>query len=237
MFKGAVFGLALAAAAGPASALVYTINIVGNVITYGPNGQEGLGPQFNAEFRVDTSKAPEDGVTWSLVSPIWSESYTPPQYLNAWASPGDAYARRLDYSWGYAGGGDASFAIARGHEIEDYLWDPIEYVNGGLDSGQYHFLELAFFFDNIPGLVGPDGIPRNRPLSSSAEILGYFGSNHGYSGGGLGFVGPNVGFNLRGNSYSVDIAVPEPTTWALMIAGFGLVGAALRRHRQQALAA
>ena len=26
-------------------------------------------------------------------------------------------------------------------------------------------------------------------------------------------------------------AVPEPTTWALMIAGFGLAGAGLRRRR------
>ena len=26
-------------------------------------------------------------------------------------------------------------------------------------------------------------------------------------------------------------AIPEPTTWALMIGGFGLAGAALRRRR------
>ncbi|PZQ42179.1 MAG: hypothetical protein DI570_29865, partial [Phenylobacterium zucineum] len=28
-------------------------------------------------------------------------------------------------------------------------------------------------------------------------------------------------------------AIPEPGTWALMIAGFGLAGAALRRRRAQ----
>lgn len=32
-------------------------------------------------------------------------------------------------------------------------------------------------------------------------------------------------------------AVPEPTTWALMITGFGLAGAALRRQRKVAVAA
>jgi len=32
-------------------------------------------------------------------------------------------------------------------------------------------------------------------------------------------------------------AVPEPTTWALMIGGFGLAGAALRRQRRSAVAA
>ena len=30
----------------------------------------------------------------------------------------------------------------------------------------------------------------------------------------------------------IQSAIPEPTTWALMIAGFGLVGPALRRRRQ-----
>lgn len=33
------------------------------------------------------------------------------------------------------------------------------------------------------------------------------------------------------------VAVPEPTTWALLIAGFGLVGAALRSRRRRAGAA
>ena len=43
-------------------------------------------------------------------------------------------------------------------------------------------------------------------------------------------------FNSTGIAYEVDTvslnnAVPEPATWALMIAGFGMVGAAVRRHR------
>ena len=31
--------------------------------------------------------------------------------------------------------------------------------------------------------------------------------------------------------YRLANVVPEPTTWALMILGFGLTGAAMRRHR------
>lgn len=41
------------------------------------------------------------------------------------------------------------------------------------------------------------------------------------------------GYRLRSVSVA---AVPEPTTWALMIGGFGLAGAALRRRRRSALA-
>jgi len=35
----------------------------------------------------------------------------------------------------------------------------------------------------------------------------------------------------------LDAAVPEPASWALLIAGFGLTGAALRRRRSAAIAA
>ncbi|MDP1028303.1 PEPxxWA-CTERM sorting domain-containing protein [Sphingomonas sp. KR1UV-12] len=34
-----------------------------------------------------------------------------------------------------------------------------------------------------------------------------------------------------GNTPSIVFAIPEPSTWALMLAGFGLVGYALRRRR------
>ena len=53
----------------------------------------------------------------------------------------------------------------------------------------------------------------------SPTVGGYESDNH------------TVGFykTITGNG------VPEPTTWALMISGFGLVGSALRR-RQQTLA-
>ena len=37
-------------------------------------------------------------------------------------------------------------------------------------------------------------------------------------------------------NYPIDDPVPEPSTWALMIAGFGLVGAALRRRERLAAA-
>ena len=38
-------------------------------------------------------------------------------------------------------------------------------------------------------------------------------------------------------NFSLGDAVPEPASWAMMIAGFGLAGAAMRRRPSQALAA
>lgn len=42
-------------------------------------------------------------------------------------------------------------------------------------------------------------------------------------------------FNSTQNAFEFDnlaVAVPEPTTWAMMIGGFGLLGAAVRRSRK-----
>ena len=45
------------------------------------------------------------------------------------------------------------------------------------------------------------------------------------------------GDNVGGVSLRIAAAVPEPATWGLMIAGFGLAGAGLRRRRSAVLAA
>lgn len=50
----------------------------------------------------------------------------------------------------------------------------------------------------------------------------------------FGFFNPPAFYNL--DNVSVTAAVPEAATWTMLIAGFGLVGAAMRR-RQAALAA
>ncbi|MGZ6020926.1 MAG: PEPxxWA-CTERM sorting domain-containing protein, partial [Phenylobacterium sp.] len=51
------------------------------------------------------------------------------------------------------------------------------------------------------------------------------------------FVGESAHSVLDNISVNGGGAVPEPASWALMIGGFGLAGAALRRRRQVALAA
>jgi hypothetical protein len=46
---------------------------------------------------------------------------------------------------------------------------------------------------------------------------------------GLKFTSTGVAFEI--DDIAVAGVIPEPASWALMIAGFGLVGAAMRRQR------
>ncbi|MBN8815052.1 MAG: PEP-CTERM sorting domain-containing protein [Sphingomonas sp.] len=55
-------------------------------------------------------------------------------------------------------------------------------------------------------------------------------------------IGWNIAVGSRGSNYLINTAqiysqfatapVPEPATWAMMIMGFGLMGAAMRRNRK-----
>ena len=45
-----------------------------------------------------------------------------------------------------------------------------------------------------------------------------------------------TGIGLAGFRHNVQSPVPEPSTWAMMIAGFGLAGVAVRRRRRRTIA-
>lgn len=73
-------------------------------------------------------------------------------------------------------------------------------------------------------------------LADFASLDSFLASGSGGEGGS--FIGINIagdyevaGFDIQ----PVATPVPEPTTWAVMILGFGGVGSALRRSRRKAL--
>jgi hypothetical protein len=92
----------------------------------------------------------------------------------------------------------------------------------------HDFVEIVNGVQGTPSSEGP--IPRPLLYSANGESFtfrvldGTFGSRAGNSGG-----------------VSLDISrvavVPEPATWAMMIAGFGFAGAALRGRRRRGLLA
>jgi len=85
-----------------------------------------------------------------------------------------------------------------------------------------------FFFAYSYGLYGD--YPMTRQSVSFLPVLGgSFAFELGtYSGGGYGPLIDNFAVDVE--LYAAP-AVPEPATWALLIAGFGIVGVAARRRR------
>jgi len=93
---------------------------------------------------------------------------------------------------------------------------------------------LAFpYFELLPG--GKIGVPQGflTRANSDTPPRFYLGSGQIRSGDFLyGNTSKTPGFNVTWNLSGGRItAVPEAATWAMMIAGFGLVGAAARRRK------
>jgi hypothetical protein len=57
-----------------------------------------------------------------------------------------------------------------------------------------------------------------------------FSSPRTFVGGFILQIGPD-GYNVGIDNIDITSAVPEPASWAMLIAGFGLAGAAMRRRR------
>jgi PEP-CTERM motif len=90
----------------------------------------------------------------------------------------------------------------------------------------------AFTFDSVMGVL----LPLDLLPSTGLEVADYRVNLWTRDAGGNAHI---ADFAVDGGMFGVaDLrgAVPEPTSWALMIAGFGAVGASLRRRRAFAVA-
>lgn len=75
------------------------------------------------------------------------------------------------------------------------------------------------------GLLGRTGVTYGTlaPLESSNDVLSFSGRTLTYN---------FTSVNITGDYVRVITAVPEPSTWAMLIAGFSLVGLAARGRRR-----
>ncbi len=75
------------------------------------------------------------------------------------------------------------------------------------------------FAANTTYKVSVNTLPRTGFDNADAQVIGFGTQAYKYD--------RSISFSLNG----ITGAVPEPATWAMMILGFGLVGAALRQRR------
>ena len=103
--------------------------------------------------------------------------------------------------------------------------------------------DFVFAGANVP-LGGSDGVGNKfqagSPGGAAACAAAYFSTAHTHCDWSDGLAGNWYNPSIPGGQgvpetlvvrFNAGGAVPEPATWALMITGFGLVGATLRRRR------
>ena len=86
-------------------------------------------------------------------------------------------------------------------------------------------LPQQFFQLNSPGSVNELRLFFNSGLSASGGTFNPIASYEAEPSGGIRF--------LSGSVSAVTAAVPEAGTWAMMIAGVGMVGGAMRRRKAE----
>ncbi len=131
-----------------------------------------------------------------------------------------------------------SFTLATPLPPDAGIGDPYEVINPGLPifliNGipNYEPLEQVIFYNFASGglfdlIFSVDDINLFGPDVGSTGVLSYgvFAVDYGI-GGERGF----------GSGSLAITAVPEPASWTLLVAGFGLIGTAVRRRRTVALA-
>ena len=123
------------------------------------------------------------------------------------------------------------------------------------DTGVGNF-DIVFNYDSIQWESGDIESPTDNGLGGNSAAVGYNAGTGNQPGTFFEFAGSrtpgsfldggpnalaensNVGidgryiFNVRNGMVAPPPGVPEPTTWALLILGFGIVGSAMRQARR-----
>ena len=225
-------GLALAGAASAQAfpATAYSLESF-------PNGPNGSSPQFsNSAGSVGTSTNNIDGVASGAAS-------ASSQYVSAEVSA-------AGQNEGLAGASETYFFSVIGPQADVHLL-----INGGgylYSTGGDGSVEVSENFSNIASYgrtcTGGSVLCGNFSYSQSGTIatnsvtslhLGIFALVSNGSNGG--WIDPMISIDPRFDDPSLfrfafsdgitNGGVPEPASWALMITGFGLAGAAMRRRR------
>jgi hypothetical protein len=127
--------------------------------------------------------------------------------------------------------GTATFDMAgsgKGFTEVSFYW-------GSIDAGNWNKLEVLGVGGSVLATLTGDQLPA--PTVANGGQSG-FNSNLRVNfattdaGGITGFRYSANQFAFETDTYAVGAAVPEPATWGLMILGFGMIGAAMRRRQK-----
>jgi hypothetical protein len=122
-----------------------------------------------------------------------------------------------------------------GELIDQFRFNDIDAI---LLTAGTRYVVGAFMDSDVIGTATSLGTGQGG-TGSFASIISYRSDRYSNFDSAFGF--PTVGAStggawLGGNLFFGEAGIPEPATWAMMIAGFGLVGGALRRRQTRVTA-
>jgi hypothetical protein len=254
LFSGAALAVGLAGAAN--ATVLYSTGFEPPAFTQTAiNGQNGWavythsGTEASAPFVQNIIVA---SGTQAVLAPGTVSAQTGPYYALTIASPGVIDLSADIFNFTPAGGAaDAIQFAATGPLLTQYAGGiditgtSIFAISGGFpvigsfSDSTFHHVDLLLDYTTQTFDVKLDG-------ATLASGLAFCGSNGACNGANVATFGDGLFDNFGGtNGYGVidnfSIAtvtgVPEPATWALLIAGVGLAGGALRRRAGKKVAA
>ena len=217
-----LLGLALAAAAAPAQGAVTTLDFSGNICGASGNGacsaNSSLGQSYGDSAQID--------VAYRSVNATTNVVYE--GFLKYWTG---GYGDLNGVVWGGDGRtfSEIAFTPTAGYEVSLLSFDFATY------QGRHDSVPIKILSGDGATTIFDSTLTTDWPTHNSLAV------NSAYFADGIilrwGPNGYDVGLdNIRFDVRAIDSgsAVPEPATWAMMIAGFGLAGGAIRTRRRLA---
>lgn len=225
-----LLGLALAAGAAPAYGAVTTLDFSGNACTE-PTG--GYNTSCGTGYPIDQAYGDSAEVDVSYRSVTVATGQTYESFLRYY----DGYGQDLK---GIVIGGksdgttysEISFMPAAGYEVSLLDFDFAGYPVGSANVQAVPFEVLNGDGELIYSATSSANWPTHNSLAVNSD---YFASGITLRWGPESYyVGlDNIRFDVRAIDNGGGVSpVPEPATWVMMIAGFGLAGGAIRARRR-----
>jgi hypothetical protein len=216
---GAAFVLAMAAGATSAQAAINTLDFSGNICgstgDAACSGYAAIGQSYGDTAQVDVSYRAVNATSGALHSSslqYWDDNYGDLHGV-VWGGDGSTFS-------------EIAFKPTAGYEVSLLDFDFATYLN------RHNDVPIKILSGDGTTTIYDLTLTTDWPTHNSLTV------NSAYFADGIilrwGPNGYDVGLdNIRFDVRAIDTgsAVPEPATWAMMIMGFGLAGAGLRRRR------
>lgn len=209
---GAAMALATAPATATTTVLDFSGDICGGPCANGLNIDGDYGSVTGTSLTWATRATPGDSVVSADFVRWWDASY--------------GSLRGIAYSGSAGTVGEVTFSVGDGFELTLDSLDGAGWPNVDRSVGvRVYDLGYNILFDSTETFPGQGFITVNFGISSTTGLILQWGPDS--FNGGI----DNLTFTVRELQDPPGGVIPEPATWGLMIAGFGLVGLAARRRR------